>query len=150
MASSAVRPNQRPANWKAAAPNIPSAVTFAAQSNLPRLPVPKLADTLTRLKESLKPIAWSEAEFGAVSNKINEFEKGKGAELHDRLLKHDEKTQHWLEQWWDDGGYQGYRDSVRTPRHPCSILLNIAFPTGYRQRLLLLLVHSCSLLPTYA
>jgi carnitine O-acetyltransferase len=125
MASSAIRPNQRPTNWKAAAPNLPSTVTFAAQSNLPKLPVPKLTDTLGRLKESLKPIAWSEAEFEAVANKIDAFEKGKGAELHDRLLKHNEKSHHWLEQWWDDAGYQGYRDSVRPPRLRCPI------PTQY-------------------
>ncbi|KAF7770507.1 hypothetical protein Agabi119p4_6481 [Agaricus bisporus var. burnettii] len=122
MASSTIRLTQRPTNWKAAAPDIPSTVTFAGQSTLPKLPVPKLTDTLGRLKESLKPISWSDAEFEAVVNKIDEFEKGKGAELHDRLLKHNENSHHWLEQWWDDGGYQGYRDSV---------IVNVSYYYGF-------------------
>lgn len=112
MATSTTRLTQRPTNWKAAAPDIPSTITFAAQSKLPKLPVVPLSHTLRRLKESLKPIAWSEAEFEAVTTKIDEFGVGKGAELHERLLKHNEKTPHWLEQWWDDTGYLGYRDSV--------------------------------------
>ncbi|KAF5336120.1 hypothetical protein D9611_006294 [Ephemerocybe angulata] len=103
----------RPANWKEQAPEpLPGSQTFAAQSKLPKLPVPKLEDTLIRLKDTLKPIAWSQEEFNAVSKKIDEFGAGKGPELHKRLLKHDEDKKHWLENWWDDGGYLGYRDSV--------------------------------------
>ncbi|KXN86578.1 Carnitine O-acetyltransferase, mitochondrial [Leucoagaricus sp. SymC.cos] len=112
MTTSVIRLTQRPSNWKAAAPDLPSNVTFAAQSKLPKLPVPNLHDTLGRLKESLKPVAWSTSEFDTVSKKIDEFGVGKGVELLERLLKHNEKTPHWLEQWWDDTGYLGYRDSV--------------------------------------
>jgi carnitine O-acetyltransferase len=115
MTTSTIRLTQRPVNWKAAAPGLPTTVTFASQSQLPKLPVPNLTDTLCRLKESLKPIAWSKIEFDTVSRKINEFGSGKGIELQERLLKHNEKTPHWLEQWWDDTGYLGYRDSVRHP-----------------------------------
>ncbi|KAF9453573.1 carnitine acetyl transferase [Macrolepiota fuliginosa MF-IS2] len=122
MTTSTIRRTQRPANWKAAAPDLPSTVTFAAQSKLPKLPVPLLSDTLGRLKESLKPIAWSDAEFQQVSRKIDEFGVGKGAELHERLLKHNEKSRHWLEQWWDDTGYMGYRDSV---------IINISYYYGF-------------------
>ncbi len=113
MTTSTIRLTHRPGDWKAAAPDLPSTVTFAAQSQLPKLPVPILSDTLERLKESLKPIAWSRAEFDAVSKKIDVFGVGKGAELQERLLKHSGNTRHWLEQWWDDGAYLGYRDSVR-------------------------------------
>lgn len=140
MATSTIRLTQRPANWKAAAPDLPSNVTFAAQSKLPKLPVPNLSDTLGRLKESLKPIAWSDAEFRAVSEKIDEFGAGKGNELQERLLKHNEKTRHWLEQWWDDTGYLGYRDSVcSTPILLILGQLSIP-PPGHHQRILLLCV----------
>lgn len=143
MTTSTIRLVQRPADWKAAAPDLPSTVTFAPQSKLPKLPVPKLPDTLERLKENLKPIAWSNAEFDAVSRKIDEFGTGKGAELHERLLKHNEKTRHWLEQWWDDTAYLGYRDSVScargsftllTPRNLTCVTLSL----GYRQCIILL------------
>jgi len=110
----------RPANWKAAAPEaLPGTTTFGAQPTLPRLPVPELQDTLNRLKESLKPIAWSEAEYASVTQKIDDFGKTKGPELQERLLKRASEKEHWLEDWWDDGGYLGYRDSVRLFYHLC-------------------------------
>ncbi|KAF9461247.1 acyltransferase ChoActase/COT/CPT [Collybia nuda] len=109
--TSTIRLAERPSAWKAAAPSAPpGSITFA--SSHPKLPVVDLKDTLSRLKESLKPIAWSDAEFAAVEKKIDEFAVGKGPELQARLLKRAEETPHWLEQWWDDGGYLGYRDSV--------------------------------------
>ncbi|RXW23999.1 hypothetical protein EST38_g1878 [Candolleomyces aberdarensis] len=104
---------RRPSNWKEQAPEpLPGTLTFGSQSTLPKLPVPKLEDTLGQFKESLKPIAWTEEEFRTAAQKIDEFGAGKGKELHERLLKHDQGTKHWLENWWDDGGYLGYRDSV--------------------------------------
>lgn len=106
-------PPHRPIHWKATAPEpLPGTTTFGAQKALPKLPVPELQKTVARLKESLKPIAWSEAEYAAAVKKIDEFATGKGPELQDRLLKYAEGKEHWLERWWDDGAYLGYRDSV--------------------------------------
>jgi hypothetical protein len=106
-------PSTRPPSWKSTAPPpIANTVTFAAQSALPKLPVPELNATLTKLKASLKPLAWSEEEFKEAERKIDEFAGKEGKVLQERLLKRREETQHWLEQWWDDGGYLGYRDSV--------------------------------------
>jgi carnitine O-acetyltransferase len=118
MSSKPILQFTRPANWKELAPEaLPGSLTYAASTKLPKLPVPNLPDTLTRLKETLKPIAWSEEEFQAVSKKIDAFADSQGPELHKRLLKRDAETKHWLESWWDDIGYLGYRDSVRTPPH---------------------------------
>ena len=100
--------NQRPFNWKAAAP------PASSDTVLPKLPVPDLQTTLARLKESLVPIAWSEPEYAEVEKKIDEFGRGPGPILHQRLLKHAQEQPHWLERWWDDVAYLGYRDSVRT------------------------------------
>lgn len=108
-------PRRRPIHWKASAPKaLPGTLTFGHQRKLPRLPVPKLEDTFSRLKESLRPIAWSESEYDAVASKIDEFAKTKAPELQGRLLARAEKTPHWLEEWWDDAAYLGYRDSVST------------------------------------
>ncbi|KAF8623227.1 hypothetical protein AX15_006462 [Amanita polypyramis BW_CC] len=101
----------RPHNWKAAAPDPAHGITFAAQSNLPKFPLPDLDTTLARLKESLKPIAWSDQEYSVVGKKIDDFASGKGLELQKILLKRYNETPHWLEQWWDDGAYLGYRDT---------------------------------------
>ncbi|KAF5336707.1 hypothetical protein D9758_015079 [Tetrapyrgos nigripes] len=77
------------------------------------LPVPDLELTLDKLKESLRPIAWSDEEYAAVERKIDEFGKDKqqGPMLHKRLVQRAQEKDHWLEEWWDDGGYLGYRDS---------------------------------------
>lgn len=115
MPTSAIRPSSRPTAWKAAAPaSPPGTKTFSAE--LPKLPVANLPDTLARLKQSLAPIALSDEEYAAVSAKIDQFAVGQGPELQRRLLARAEKTRHWLEEWWDDGGYLGYRDSVRSQR----------------------------------
>jgi len=109
----------RPPNWKAAAPApLPGTTTFAHQTSLPKLPVPELPATLAHLKEALKPLAKSEAEYIAAVTKIDEFGQGSGKVLQDRLLRRDAETKHWLEEWWDDIAYLGYRDSVRMPRPP--------------------------------
>ena len=106
-----------PENWKASAHGPPSgSVTTAAQDSLPKLPVPAVGDTFTRLRRSLKPIARNDAEFAESERKIDEFEKsGFARVLQDRLLERQKKTLHWLEEWWDGGAYNGYRDSVSFP-----------------------------------
>lgn len=101
----------RPSAWKAAAPGAPPG-TQTYSSKLPKLPVLDLPETLSRLKQSLKPIAWSDSEYATVEKKIDEFAATKGPELQKRLLLRAEETPHWLEEWWDDAGYLGYRDSV--------------------------------------
>lgn len=102
----------RPVDWKAAAPLIPN---FASQrDSLPRLPVPNLTATLERLKTSLLPLAHSEAEFTDATKKIDAFGShgGSGNLLQSRLLQRANECEHWLEEWWDNLGYLGYRDSV--------------------------------------
>ncbi|KAI0079400.1 carnitine acetyl transferase [Panus rudis PR-1116 ss-1] len=103
----------RPPNWKSLAPAPLPGPTFAAQSSLPKLPVPPLPDTLTKLKDSLKPLAYDEQEFRAAAQKVDAFGGSELAhELQKRLEERRERTEHWLEEWWDDLAYLGYRDSV--------------------------------------
>ncbi|KAJ3765877.1 acyltransferase ChoActase/COT/CPT [Lentinula raphanica] len=103
----------RHSHWKASAPSaLPGSETYAAQRTLPKLPVPDLDVTLDHLKESLKPIAWNEAEYNAAVSKVDEFAAGIGPQLQKRLLQRQAETDHWLERWWDAGAYLGYRDSV--------------------------------------
>ena len=103
-----------PADWKARAPAPPQGCAISkAQNSLQRLPVPALQDTLTRLRESLVPIAHSPEELKETERRVRDFERGLASELHTRLLKRQKETEHWLEEWWDKNAYMGYRDSVR-------------------------------------
>jgi Choline/Carnitine o-acyltransferase len=107
-------PSPRPADWKSAAPSPPQGTTtFAAQSTLPKLPVLSLAPTIERLKRTLVPIAHTQAELAEAQRKIDDFVSGIGPELQRRLEACSQDKPHWLEEWWDDGVYLSYRDSVR-------------------------------------
>ncbi|KAH9951059.1 carnitine acetyl transferase [Amylocystis lapponica] len=102
----------RPQHWKALAPAPLPGPTFAAQSSLPKLPVPPLADTLATLRETLRPIAWDDQEYAAALRAVDEFASGPAEELQRRLEARRAEKEHWLEEWWDDGGYLAYRDPV--------------------------------------
>jgi carnitine O-acetyltransferase len=101
-----------PANWKAKAPLSLPGPTFAAQARLPKLPVPELEQSLKKLKASLKPIAHSAEEYDAATAEVDNFAKGLGPKLQERLLKRHDESDHWLEEWWDNDAYLAYRDSV--------------------------------------
>ncbi|TFK85669.1 carnitine acetyl transferase [Polyporus arcularius HHB13444] len=116
----------RPANWKTLAPPPLSGPTFAAQSTLPRLPAPALEETVGKLKESLRPIAWSEKEYADAVQAVDQFASSDYARLlQDRLQKRSEEPGrlHWLEEWWDDIAYLGYRDSI---------VINVSYYYGFK------------------
>ncbi|KDQ61402.1 hypothetical protein JAAARDRAFT_123269 [Jaapia argillacea MUCL 33604] len=113
----------RPANWKYLAPHPPKGtVMFAGQEGLPKLPVPELPATFSRLKESLKPLARSDEELETAVKKIDEFAHGQASVLQSRLLQKKDETVHWMEDWWDDLAYMGYRDSV---------VINVSYYYGF-------------------
>lgn len=115
-----------PAHWKRVAPHPPKgSITFAAQDTLAKLPVPELADTFARLRRSLRPLARSEEEIETTEKKIRNFEADFAKVLHGRLLQRQQETEHWLEEWWDNGAYMGYRDSVRHSCYPCPGSFNL-------------------------
>ncbi|KAF9269113.1 carnitine acetyl transferase [Marasmius fiardii PR-910] len=113
----------RPENWKAAAPAA-NGVTYAHQNSLPKLPVPELQDTLRELKQTLKPIAWNEQEWNETERKVDQFAASQAPTLQERLKDWAKDKDHWLEQWWDDGGYLGYRDSV---------VVNVSYYYGFHR-----------------
>ncbi|KAI0060699.1 acyltransferase ChoActase/COT/CPT [Artomyces pyxidatus] len=125
MAAPTLPPAPRPRAWKTLAPSPPvasSTSTFASQSSLPHLPVPALSTTLSKLRASLIPLAKDAGELSAAEKKIDAFGAGFGPVLQERLEKHAQGKEHWLEEWWDDLGYLGYRDSV---------VINVSYYYGF-------------------
>jgi carnitine O-acetyltransferase len=99
-----------PPDWKARAPRpLPHTLTFSQQDALPRLPVPELTATLTKLEKSLRPLAHSVVELETARKKITALGEpgGFGSTLHERLLARANNPKHinWLEEFWDDAGF---------------------------------------------
>ncbi|CAG8487063.1 10864_t:CDS:2 [Paraglomus brasilianum] len=85
------------------------------QKSLPSLPVPPLSATLDKYLQSVKPLCTSE-EYAKTEAVVDEFRKpgGMGEALYKRLLDkaNTPGVVNWLEDWWNDVAYFGYRDPV--------------------------------------
>ncbi|XP_049865434.1 carnitine O-acetyltransferase-like [Pectinophora gossypiella] len=79
--------------------------------NLPKLPVPKLSDTLQKYLKSVRPHL-NDDEFATTTSLVKDFECGVGQKLQNLLLKRAENSLNWLEEWWLNTAYLGYRDPV--------------------------------------
>ncbi|CAH2066599.1 unnamed protein product, partial [Iphiclides podalirius] len=81
--------------------------------NLPRLPVPKLNDTLAKYLKTVRPFL-NDDEFTTTTKLVKEFcsQGGVGIKLQNLLEKRAEKHLNWLEEWWLKTAYLEYRDPV--------------------------------------
>jgi hypothetical protein len=89
-------------------------ILFNHQSQLPKLPVPSLAETCSKFIETAKPLA-TEQELKQCVKAIEELQKpgSLGPVLQQRLQKRAElEPKGWFADWWLDYAYMGYRDSV--------------------------------------
>ncbi|KAI8391675.1 acyltransferase ChoActase/COT/CPT [Radiomyces spectabilis] len=95
-------------------PNAPGPM-LRYQSNLPKLPVPRLELTLQRYLQSVRPLL-SDEDYHRTEQAVREFEApgGLGQQLQQRLVARakDPKIVNWMEDWWLDQAYMGYRDPV--------------------------------------
>ncbi|KAJ2690428.1 Carnitine O-acetyltransferase mitochondrial, partial [Coemansia spiralis] len=87
---------------------------FAFQAQLPKLPVPDLELTLARYATSLEPLLPPD-QLARSKRKVEAFGRSaQGQELQRRLRERaaDPDCPNWLEAWWNDLSYMGYRDPV--------------------------------------
>ncbi|KAI7892820.1 acyltransferase ChoActase/COT/CPT [Mucor mucedo] len=95
-------------------PNAPGPM-LKYQANLPKLPVPALSATLQKYLQSVRPLL-DDAEFKKTEQAAKDFEApgGLGVQLQERLQAraNDPKIVNWMEDWWLDQAYMGYRDPV--------------------------------------
>ncbi|KAI8100030.1 acyltransferase ChoActase/COT/CPT [Halteromyces radiatus] len=85
------------------------------QNNLPKLPVPALQGTLQKYLKSVRPLL-SDEDYKKTEQLVKDFEApgGIGQKLQERLVAHANNPEvvNWLEDWWLDQAYMGYRDPV--------------------------------------
>ncbi|NWY29885.1 CPT2 palmitoyltransferase, partial [Pheucticus melanocephalus] len=67
--------------------------TMHYQKSLPRLPVPKLEDTIKRYLNAQKPLL-NDEQFRKTEELARAFEKGIGRELHEQLVAQDNQNKH--------------------------------------------------------
>ncbi|RCH95063.1 Carnitine O-acetyltransferase mitochondrial [Rhizopus azygosporus] len=95
-------------------PNAPGPM-LRFQSNLPKLPVPDLNETLPKYLKSIRPLL-SDEEYKRSEQAVKEFlaPGSIGHELQKRLVAraNDPSIVNWMEDWWLDQAYMGYRDPV--------------------------------------
>lgn len=86
---------------------------FKYQSQLPRLPVPSLAQTCSKYLRSVEPFL-SPAQLKSTTAIVEEFSRsgGKGEILQKRLEKFANGKDNWLADFWDNYAYMSYRDPV--------------------------------------
>ncbi|KAJ1965552.1 Carnitine O-acetyltransferase mitochondrial [Dipsacomyces acuminosporus] len=87
---------------------------FQHQSQLPKLPVPDLSSTLAKYIESLEPVLPKD-KFEQSKQIAEEFaQSAEGKELQRRLEARaaEPGRPNWLEEWWNELSYMGYRDPV--------------------------------------
>ncbi|OBZ89849.1 Carnitine O-acetyltransferase, mitochondrial [Choanephora cucurbitarum] len=88
---------------------------FRYQKNLPKLPVPPLGATLHKYLQTIRPLV-DDVEYKKTEQAVKDFEApgGLGLQLQERLLARaqDPNIVNWMEDWWLDQAYMGYRDPV--------------------------------------
>lgn len=78
-------------------------ITFAAQDNLPKLPIPELESTLKKYQDVLRPLQ-STREQQDTAAAAQEFLKGEGLELQARLKKYATGKTSYIEQFCTSTG----------------------------------------------
>lgn len=91
---------------------------YAAQASLPQLPVPDLAQTLSKYLRSTLPLHDSKESLVHTENAVKDAIAGKDEkimrQLQERLVHRAtaEGRESWLYDWWKTIGYTGYRDPL--------------------------------------
>lgn len=88
------------------------------QKSLPRLPIPKLEDTIRRYLAAQRPLL-NDDQFGTTEKVAQDFLNGVGKELHEELVAQDKNNKHtsYISGPWFDM-YLSARDSVVLNSNP--------------------------------
>ncbi|KAK3683844.1 Choline/Carnitine o-acyltransferase-domain-containing protein [Podospora appendiculata] len=106
-------------------------VTFAHQDKLPKLPIPDLDSTCQRYLNALKPLQ-SPREHGETRNAVQEFLRGEGPELNEKLKKYAEGRTSYIEQFWYDS-YLNFDNPVVLNLNPFFLLEDDPTPARNNQ-----------------
>lgn len=109
---------------------------FEDSDNLPSLPVPKLDVTLSKLKESISPVAMNSIEFINTLRLIDQFAVSAGPKLDLFLRNKAKKTKNWLTvDWWLQEAYLKSRAPLVINSNPSMIYPILPFEVNNQRSL---------------
>src|SRR5271155_652792 len=123
------RSSQEPIKSKK--PNVKPGITYAAQDNLPKLPIPDLSSTLKKYLEALAPLQ-SDREHDETKAAARDFETGEGKQLQEKLKKYATGKSSYIEQFWYDS-YLNYDNPVVLNLNPFFLLEDDPTPARNNQ-----------------
>jgi hypothetical protein len=85
--------------------------TYSLQDALPSLPVPDLNQTCSKFLQSIRPLL-SDEEYKISTQKVEEFRKKEGKELHNKLWAYSFTVRNWVEETWEWGAYLSQRSPL--------------------------------------
>ncbi|KAK1761424.1 putative mitochondrial carnitine O-acetyltransferase [Echria macrotheca] len=106
-------------------------VTFAQQDKLPKLPIPDLEKTCERYLAALKSLQ-SNREHADTKHAVDEFLRGEGPELNEKLKKYAEGRTSYIEQFWYDS-YLNFDNPVVLNLNPFFLLEDDPTPARNNQ-----------------
>jgi carnitine O-acetyltransferase len=124
-------PKSSQAPIKSKKPNVKPGITYAAQDNLPKLPIPELSSTLKKFLDALAPLQ-SEREHDETTAAAREFEVGEGKQLQEKLKKYATGKSSYIEQFWYDS-YLNYDNPVVLNLNPFFLLEDDPTPARNNQ-----------------
>ncbi|KAL9059116.1 MAG: hypothetical protein Q9162_001334 [Coniocarpon cinnabarinum] len=106
-------------------------ITFAAQDQLPKLPIPDLDATCKRYLEALEPLQ-SYREHQDTERAVREFQKHEGSELQQKLHEYSAGRSSYIEQFWYDS-YLNFDNPVVLNLNPFFLLEDDPTPARNNQ-----------------
>ncbi|KAF2840417.1 carnitine acetyl transferas-like protein [Patellaria atrata CBS 101060] len=106
-------------------------ITYAAQEKLPKLPIPELESTLKKYVDALEPLQTQKEHLDTVSA-VQDFIKGDGVELHEKLKKYASGRSNYIEQFWYDS-YLNFDNPVVLNLNPFFLLEDDPTPARNNQ-----------------
>lgn len=98
---------------------------------LPKLPLPPLADILTQYLDNVRPVV-SNANYEGTKKLVDEFgaPAGVGEQVHAMILDKREKEDNWALDWWLQDMYLNYRLPLPVNSNPGMVFPRMQFNTA--------------------
>ncbi|KAK3371301.1 Choline/Carnitine o-acyltransferase-domain-containing protein [Lasiosphaeria ovina] len=106
-------------------------VTFAHQDKLPKLPIPDLDRTCQKYLAALKPLQ-SSREHAETRHAVDDFLRGEGPEMNEKLRRYAEGKTSYIEQFWYDS-YLNFDNPVVLNLNPFFLLEDDPTPARNNQ-----------------